>query len=457
MMNHDIFISYSSKQKSIADGVCHYLEENGFKCWMAPRDIPVGNEYDDLIMEAIMSCNCVVLVFSETASKSRYVKAEINIAFAKGKPILPLRVDETEIEGGFMLKLNQFHWIDAFPHYADRLPDLLNSVCGFLGRQPHKVSDDNERLEAEREAEEAKRKARQERRECERAEVQRRAEMEGVNRLKVSDNPQPKPKKGLWIGFGAAVVVALLLLLLWPIKEKQQSKEQLQTQQIASQNTPTVSNDNSPSSSNNNSIGTANGHEWVDLGLPSGTLWATCNVGANSPEGYGSYFAWGETTTKTIYNKKTYKYYKYDKRIYDDTRVIKYCNNSGFGYDGFIDNLTVLQAEDDVATSSWGIDWCMPTKEQWQELLQYTTHTWTMQNNVVGRVFTAKNGNSIFLPAAGADGELGVGEYGEFWSNSIRIDAAFLSWGLLFDSDGCEITYFYRDSGFSVRPVRSAE
>lgn len=152
MMNHDIFISYSSKQKSIADGVCHYLEENGFKCWMAPRDISVGSEYGDLIEEAIKTSKVVVLVFSQAASISKWVKGEINVAFTEDKPILPFRIDDTEIKGSFRVMLNQMHWIDAFPKYADRLPELLNSVCGFLGRQPQKVTDDSERLEAERKA-----------------------------------------------------------------------------------------------------------------------------------------------------------------------------------------------------------------------------------------------------------------------------------------------------------------
>ena len=140
-MNHDIFISYSSKQKSIADGVCHYLEENGFKCWMAPRDIPVGSEYGDLIEEAIKKSKVVVLVFSQSASISKWVKGEINVAFAEDKPILPFRIDETEIKGGFRVMLNQMHWIDAFPRYADRLPDLVKSICGITGVQPFLVSD----------------------------------------------------------------------------------------------------------------------------------------------------------------------------------------------------------------------------------------------------------------------------------------------------------------------------
>ena len=140
-MNHDIFISYSSKQKSIADGVCHYLEENGFKCWMAPRDIPVGCDYGDLIEEAIKTSKVVVLVFSKAASMSKWVKGEVNVAFTEDKPILPFRVDETEIRGGFRVMLNQMHWIDAFPSYAERLPDLIKSICKITGGHPFQVSD----------------------------------------------------------------------------------------------------------------------------------------------------------------------------------------------------------------------------------------------------------------------------------------------------------------------------
>ena len=134
-MNHDIFISYSSKQKNIADGVCHYLEEKGYKCWMAPRDIPIGSEYGDLIEQAIKKSKLVVLVFSQTASMSKWVKGEINVAFTEDKPILPFRVDDTEIKGTFRVMLNQMHWIDAFPRFSDKLPDLEKSICGILGQQ----------------------------------------------------------------------------------------------------------------------------------------------------------------------------------------------------------------------------------------------------------------------------------------------------------------------------------
>ena len=98
-------------------------------------------------------------------------------------------------------------------------------------------------------------------------------------------------------------------------------------------------------------------HEYVDLGLPSGTLWATMNVGANSPEDYGDYFAWGETAPKSVYDWSTYKWC----RGLVNT-ITKYCNSGG--YNGFVDNKTELDPEDDAATANWGAEWRMPSFEQ---------------------------------------------------------------------------------------------
>ncbi|MBO6025765.1 MAG: SUMF1/EgtB/PvdO family nonheme iron enzyme [Bacteroidales bacterium] len=179
---------------------------------------------------------------------------------------------------------------------------------------------------------------------------------------------------------------------------------------------------------------------YVDLGLPSGTLWATCNVGADTPEGYGDYFAWGETTTKSTYSWDTYKYY--------NGSVTKYTGNDG---------LTTLQSGDDAATANWGSGWCMPTKAQWEELQDNTNVTWTTQNGVNGRKFTASNGNSLFLPAAGLYGEVdAAGGYGFYWSSSLYTDYPSRAWYFSFHSDGYIMDYRgYRYDGLSVRPVRS--
>ena len=206
-----------------------------------------------------------------------------------------------------------------------------------------------------------------------------------------------------------------------------------------------------------NGGGTYNGHEYVDLGLPSGTLWATCNVGATSPEEYGDYFAWGETQPKDTYNWSTYQYC-----MGSDHTLTMYCTDTDphfhFGYNGFYDDLTTLLPEDDVATANWGSGWRMPTRAQWEELYVNAAYTWTTRGGVHGRLFTASNGNSLFLPAAGyrSDVELkfaGIGGY--YWSSSLY-DCPVYAMGFLFGVDVCFVLNGNRDTGRSVRPVRSA-
>ncbi len=196
-------------------------------------------------------------------------------------------------------------------------------------------------------------------------------------------------------------------------------------------------------------------HTWVDLGLPSGTLWATCNVGANVPEEYGDYFAWGEIYPKDYYDWSTYHYS--NNGSLEHPNLTKYCNHSDFGYNGFTDDLTVLQPMDDAATANWGSGWRMPTKEEWRELLGNTTHTWTTQNGVNGRLFAASNGNSLFLPAAGSrrgDELSRAGYYGYYWSSSLFTDYPSNAWDLNFSSGYALVYGSYRYDGFSVRPVR---
>lgn len=133
-MTHDVFISYSSKNKTAADAICHVLEENGIKCWMAPRDIPAGSEYGDMIDEAIKSSSIIVVVFSQKAAESPWVKGELNIAFEEQKTIIPFRIDSTPLKGQNRVILNQKHWIDAFPDYEDKFSDLVDAVLHALGR-----------------------------------------------------------------------------------------------------------------------------------------------------------------------------------------------------------------------------------------------------------------------------------------------------------------------------------
>ena len=186
----------------------------------------------------------------------------------------------------------------------------------------------------------------------------------------------------------------------------------------------------------------------VDLGLPSGLLWATCNVGAETPEDYGDYFAWGETQSKDYYDWSTYQHCNGSYNT-----LTKYCNRSDYGYNGFTDNLTTLLPEDDAASTNWGTGWRMPTKEEWQELYNNTTCTWTTQNGVNGCLLIASNGNSLFLPAAGDSGLSYTGSHGLYWSSSLPINDPLDAWNLGFYSDYSDMDVNGRYYGFSVRPV----
>ena len=178
--------------------------------------------------------------------------------------------------------------------------------------------------------------------------------------------------------------------------------------------------------------GIADGHEWVDLGLPSGTKWATCNVGASSPEERGDYFTWGETTTKNNYigSNASSSYYP-----------------------------STLYLSQDAAYVNWGSSWRMPTKEEIDELVNtsYTTWTWTTQNGVEGIIITSKtNGNSIFLRAAGNRRNydlINAGLDGYYWSSSDNTTNHNLAYCLHYSeylcrSSSCDLGY-----GCTIRPV----
>ena len=190
-----------------------------------------------------------------------------------------------------------------------------------------------------------------------------------------------------------------------------------------------------------------NGHEAIDLGLS--VKWATCNVGANTPEEYGGYYAWGETEEKDYYDWSTYKYCQGSKNT-----LTKYCTDSS---SGIVDNKTVLDPEDDVAHVKWGGSWRMPTSTEIRELLNNCSWTWTIQNGVNGYVVTSKsNGSNIFLPAAGnrwhqdvSNSEVG----GYYRSASLFKYNSEDDYSLCFDDDSWYLYDNARYDGFSVRPV----
>ena len=166
-----------------------------------------------------------------------------------------------------------------------------------------------------------------------------------------------------------------------------------------------------------------NGHEYVDLGLPSGRLWASCNIGASAPEKTGDYFAWGEIETKDNYSKKNYNY----------------------------------SHKADVAKSLWGGHWETPTRKDFLELKQNCNLRWCKKNNVLGKKFTSKiNGASIFLPAAGYRSSRSLKEaskQGYYWSSTIMTSASTTSWMFLINADTARTDAHIRELGYTIRPV----
>lgn len=220
-----------------------------------------------------------------------------------------------------------------------------------------------------------------------------------------------------------------------------------------------------------------NGHEYVDLGLPSGTLWATCNIGATKPEEYGDYFAWGE-----IYPKKVYEWNTYKHASGRYNQLTKYCDSKVHGKKGFTDDKCILEPDDDAAHVNWGGNWYMPTSEQQEEIINECYWVWTNNYNnsdVKGwiaykaksvsdkgiKIYNDEDKSSsytlyedhIFLPASGSrrnDDIFHNESYGNYWSSSrdrdISSDACklFLYSNNVYCTDECS-----RYMGCTIRPV----
>lgn len=187
---------------------------------------------------------------------------------------------------------------------------------------------------------------------------------------------------------------------------------------------------------------TLDGHEYVDLGLS--VKWATCNIGASSPEDYGDYFAWGEVSPKSEYTEEN-------------------CITSGKCIDDIAGDSLY-----DAARANWGGSWRLPTMSELEELVDKCTCTWTIMNGKSGCKVTGPNGNSIFFPAAGGwfgtspyfvarGGETSslefAGENGYYWCATPRRGNIRYANKLFFNRNGCDVGWIRRDCGYPVRPV----
>ena len=403
-MKYDVFISYSSKNQKVVEAMCAYLEQHKVRCFVAYRDIPKGVVWAKAIVEALDESKMMVVVFSEEFNLSDQVDREIELASEDKKPILTFRISDTMFKGAKKYYLKNINWIDAFPNPENLFDSLLNNVNKLIGtstlekevRKTEQKHIEQERLERERKEAATREKAEQERLERERREAeQKRLEQERIER------------------------------------EKREAEAKRKNAEIQK----SVSN-------------MANGHEYVDLGLPSGLKWATCNVGANKPEDYGDYFAWGETMTKETYTEYNCPTYGLSK--------------SELQSQGYIDSDGNITSQYDTARAKWGGKWRMPTEAELEELCDKCTWIWMSQNGIDGYKVTGPNGNSIFLPAAGTrDGSslYNAGYFGLYSSSTPSDDCDHHAYILGFGSSdhridyGHRINYGHRYLGLSVRPV----
>lgn len=206
-------------------------------------------------------------------------------------------------------------------------------------------------------------------------------------------------------------------------------------------------------------------YEYVDLGLPSGLLWATCNVGATKPEDYGLYFQWGAT--------EGYKYNSAEALAHSTWTTAPF-NNGSSSYDATYfasvsgnvlttkegEYFPILKSQYDAATANMGGDWRMPTYTEIAELTANTTVTWVSDyegTGVAGQKFNAVNGNYIFIPAAGCYENISlkrIGEYGYIWASSLYAISSVFSWFLFFQSSYTTTDYNYRLAGRNIRAVK---
>jgi len=421
-MKNDIFISYSRYDTNVVNEIVTMLEQEGYSVWIDRDGIESGDDFKRVILKAIKESKVVLFFSSEHSNVSDWTAKEIGVAVKYKKHIIPIMLDDSNFNEAVEFDLINLDYVD-YSKVLTRLAmreRLFKTLRNKLGMG----SKESERLEAERKAKEEAERARLEKERLAKAEAERLTK-ETAEKKRLEEERRAE--------------------------EERRKTEQERIEAEKKQNNTRQETTNS-----------FNGHEYVDLSLPSGTLWATCNVGANKPEEYGDYFAWGEIHPKTKYGWETYKYGKTRKKRLLTTGVLitKYCDEAEFGYDGFTDGLAELQPIDDPATANWGNGWYTPKREQWDELMANTNSEWTTRNGVKGRLFTSKkNGQSLFLPAAGYrwyDGLVEAGKYGDYWSSSLYTDGPNDAWDFNFDSYGTYVSNYNRLLGRSVRAVRSA-
>ena len=417
-----VFVSYNLVDKDKVFPLVHKMEsELGIKFWMDLNGIGGDEQFTNVIINAINECEVFLFMFSRAhegindASRDRTVR-EINFADMKRKRIVFVGLDGIKLPDWFLFnfpgkQVTQSNDNHAMENLAEDIRKWLELPRPESSPSPLGLAND----ESGRGTTMGKRRQEQS---CDNALEE--SMVHETNGKSIMNGGVDGSVVRLLQRFGIPLVLLTVLAVIVII--------------VMNHN-----KDNTPNGVGELFCCPDDDHpHLIDLGLPSGTKWACCNVGASMPEASGGYYAWGETETKSTYTDDTYKYYQ------DGSYVDLGDDISGTDYD--------------VAHVKWGGSWVMPTRGQQEELLNNCTYEWTTLNGVNGGKFTSKkNGRSIFLPAAGdriVSEFMGASLYGSYRSSTqYPSDLGSAAYTLGFVSGNAYTPGDSRFSGVCVRPV----
>ena len=411
---YDVFISYSRKDFDEVEALVKQLKQAipSLTYWFDLTGIESGDDFEERIIAAIDNSAFVLFALSENSMNSPWTKDEVMYAKNTGKRVLPVLMKDAVLsDGWFLFKFGRVDCIDSANNL--QVAKLVRNLSQWT-QKPMAIW--MQEMEPEH-------------------------EKNNLAQQKLVKAPKPTWLK--WtIAAVSALVLALVLWLVWPAVSGDPAAKGVPA---LSAEAGTAETPAEPAEA----PAAAPAHTWVDLGLS--VMWATCNLGATTPEAYGHYFAWGETQTPADYQWASYVHGAAPDKL------TKYCNDPAVGLGAYTDRKKVLEPADDAATTHWGKAWRMPTHKEMEELCSKCTWTWTSENGVNGYKVEAKNGNSIFLPAAGSFGGTQVhfeGAAGFYWCSNLSQENPRYAYSLGFNQEeiSCNGDAF-RLIRRSIRPV----
>ena len=434
LMKYDVFISYSRKdyvdineniiKGNVISRIKELFKEKGISYWFDEEGIFTGEEFAGLITRAIRKSRVFLFISSVNSNASPWTSNEIAVAYSHHKPIIPFRLDDTPYNDSVMMRISALdyitykdndkaltklitainYWIN---HEAEdvtgrtiTLPDNVNS-CTVLGQDGDEIKEKNYQADSN-------------------LSISENSTQQSNKKEKLKDRFINFFKKNR--GFTLVIsLISLLLLVCLPI-----SYSFLHQKHVGKSTAPMRPPVSKQTNTQNNKI------LLVDLGLPSGTLWADRNLGANSPNDTGDQYAWGEITTKTQYSYKNYSC--------KDLSLSSIIGNPKY----------------DPAVR---VNMQMPSAEQFKELLNHCSWLWIESYGKNGFRVRGKNGKSIFLPVTGwkaSDRYENTSNCGYYWSgDAIKVKPNFAKELLMFSNGKRIVGDGNKYYGRSIRPVAS--